>query len=257
MTSSQTIKVEVGTGSCSDWVKHGLASIKVATASGSETLSFSRTNDRKKQKTWALVREIFLNVNPSLTSLKYYLCILCNLRPGILSHVFFLRNNVVVIPWAELKLAINLLSGLITRSYLFAINRSTSEFLALNQRHSLRGNHMFKKSKPFPAFLALVGLLFVAATVFAQSQATTGNIEGRVVDPNGAAVPSLTITATNQETGLTKTANTDEEGIYRILFLPPGRYRVTTSAAQGFAGADFGNVAVTVGGKTPLDIELK
>ena len=93
--------------------------------------------------------------------------------------------------------------------------------------------------------------------VFAQSQATTGNVEGRVVYPNGAAVPAVTITATNQETGLAKSANTDEDGIYHILFLPPGKYRVTTSGGQGFAGADFSNVVVTVGGKTPLDIELK
>jgi hypothetical protein len=116
---------------------------------------------------------------------------------------------------------------------------------------------MFKKSTPITTFCAFICLLFVAASAFGQSQATTGNIEGRVIDPNGAAVPALTITATNQETGLAKTANTDEEGIYRILFLPPGRYRVSTSGAQGFAGADFSNVVVTVGGKTPLDIELK
>ena len=32
---------------------------------------------------------------------------------------------------------------------------------------------------------------------------------------------------------------------------------MNTSGAQGFAGADFSNVVVTVGGKTPLDIELK
>ena len=111
---------------------------------------------------------------------------------------------------------------------------------------------------PIQKLFALVAFILLTTTgAMAQSQATTGNIEGRVVDPNGAAVPAVTITATNQETGFSKTANTDEEGIYRILFLPPGKYRVTTSAAQGFAGTDFGNVVVTVGGKTPLDIELK
>ena len=108
--------------------------------------------------------------------------------------------------------------------------------------------------KPF----ALIACLLLAAiAAFPQSQATTGNIEGRVTDPNGAAVPSVTITATNQETGLTKNTNADDGGNYRITFLAPGKYRVTTSGAQGFAGADFGNVIVTVGGKTPLDIQLK
>ena len=116
---------------------------------------------------------------------------------------------------------------------------------------------MFKKSTPIFTFCAFACLLFTATLALAQSQATSGNIEGRVVDPNGAAVPAVTITATNQETGLAKSATTDEGGIYRILFLPPGRYRVNTSSGQGFAGADFSNVVVTVGGKTPLNIELK
>ena len=117
---------------------------------------------------------------------------------------------------------------------------------------------MLRKSASFAKFFALIACLLLAViAAFPQSQATTGNIEGRVTDPNGAAVPTVTITATNQETGLTKSTNADESGNYRIIFLPPGKYRVTTSGAQGFAGADFGNVTVTVGGKTPLDIQLK
>jgi outer membrane receptor protein involved in Fe transport len=117
---------------------------------------------------------------------------------------------------------------------------------------------MSGKFRPLHTFCILITCVLLATiSVFAQSQATSGNIEGRVIDPNGAAVPSVTVTATNQETGLAKTADTDTDGIYRIIFLPPGKYRVTTAGVQGFAGADYGNVTVTVGGQTPLDIELK
>ncbi|MEK6336762.1 MAG: TonB-dependent receptor [Acidobacteriota bacterium] len=117
---------------------------------------------------------------------------------------------------------------------------------------------MFRKPTPVITFgLLVAAILLAAGTVFPQSQATTGNIEGRVSDPNGAAVPAVNVTATNQETGLAKSADTDVEGIYRITFLPPGKYRVTTAGASGFAGADYGNVTVTVGGQTPLDIQLK
>jgi outer membrane receptor protein involved in Fe transport len=117
---------------------------------------------------------------------------------------------------------------------------------------------MTRKFASIAKSFALVACLLLAATAaFPQSQATTGNIEGRVTDPNGAAVPTVTITATNQETSLAKSTNADEGGNYRLLFLPPGKYRVTTTGAQGFAGADFGNVIVTVGGRTPLDIQLK
>jgi outer membrane receptor protein involved in Fe transport len=106
-------------------------------------------------------------------------------------------------------------------------------------------------------FCALAMLLFAFAfTAFAQSQATTGNIEGRVVDPNSAGVPGISVTATNQETGFAKSANTDDEGNYRLILLPPGRYRVTTSGGQGFAAGTYENVIVTVGGQAPLEIQL-
>lgn len=104
--------------------------------------------------------------------------------------------------------------------------------------------------------LLIVCLLSVSITVAAQSQANTGNIEGRVTDPNSAAVPNVTVTATNLATGLSKNAVTNDEGIYRIVFLPPGAYKVETSGAQGFVPATFTNVVVTVGGQTPLDIQL-
>src|SRR5260370_1219794 len=125
-------------------------------------------------------------------------------------------------------------------------------------RKKLREGNMSGKYRHLTTFCVLVScLLWAGLTACAQSQATTGNIEGRVVDTNGAAIPGVTVTVTNQETGLTKTANADVEGIYSVTFLPPGKYRVTTSGAQGFAGADFSNVTVTVGGETPLDIQLK
>jgi outer membrane receptor protein involved in Fe transport len=112
---------------------------------------------------------------------------------------------------------------------------------------------MFAKRIP----LIVIFLFTLAVGAQAQSQATTGNIEGRVVDPNRAAVPGITVTAASKETGLAKSAVTDAEGIYRIILLPPGTYRVTTGGGpQGFAVAEFSNVTVTVGGQTPLDISL-
>src|SRR6476659_5494940 len=104
--------------------------------------------------------------------------------------------------------------------------------------------------------LLAVCLLSISITALGQSQANTGNIEGRVTDPNAASVPNVTVTATNLATGLSKNAQTNDEGIYRIVFLPPGVYKVETSGAQGFVPGTFTNVVVTVGGQTPLDIQL-
>ncbi|HEY3037283.1 MAG TPA: carboxypeptidase regulatory-like domain-containing protein [Pyrinomonadaceae bacterium] len=101
----------------------------------------------------------------------------------------------------------------------------------------------------------IILLLACAAGVLAQSQATTGNIEGRVLDPKQAAVPGATVTATNQQTGLEKSTTTNDEGSFLIILLPPGTYTVRAGAG-GFAQSEIKDLTVNVGSKTPLDITL-
>jgi hypothetical protein len=65
------------------------------------------------------------------------------------------------------------------------------------------------KRKPFHSLCALVMMLcmgFGAIPAMAQSQASTGQIAGAVVDSQGAAVPNAAIKATNTQTGLARTA---------------------------------------------------
>ena len=115
---------------------------------------------------------------------------------------------------------------------------------------------MIATISPYARFCALVVLILVlAVSAFAQSQATTGNIEGRVLDPNGAALPGATVTATNQQNGFEKTTTSDSEGNYRVILLPPGPYTVRATG-QGFTQIELRDVTVTVGSKTPLDLNL-
>src|SRR5579885_1740403 len=117
---------------------------------------------------------------------------------------------------------------------------------------------MLKRVPPFFARLVVLCLcigLLAPVAAFAQSEATTGNIEGRVLDPKGAAVPNATVTAKNQATGFERIATTDSEGNYRIILLPPGTYSVKASA-QGFNDKSANDVTVTVGGKTTLDLQM-
>src|SRR5256714_2088007 len=116
---------------------------------------------------------------------------------------------------------------------------------------------MLKRVPPFFARLVVLCLClaFLTLNAFAQSEATTGNIEGRVLDPNGAVVPNATVTAKNKDTGFERSATTDGEGNYRIILLPPGKYTVSASASN-FHPAPAHDVTVTVGGEATLEFVL-
>jgi hypothetical protein len=105
------------------------------------------------------------------------------------------------------------------------------------------------------ACLLAVALLAPAAG-FAQSQATTGVIEGTVSDPTGAAVPGATVVVKNTATNLERTLATDADGRFRALLLPLGPYRLTVSA-QGFATVVREGVVLSVGQSANIPISLK
>src|SRR5437764_120258 len=94
------------------------------------------------------------------------------------------------------------------------------------------------------AFLLVLGLCSLSA--LAQSQATSGQISGEVVDANGAAVANAKVKVTNKETGLVRDVTASGDGIYTVVTLPPGKYTVVAEAT-GFANATVDDVVVNVG----------
>ena len=64
----------------------------------------------------------------------------------------------------------------------------------------------------------LLMAVFVIAATFgeqgASAQVLYGSLVGTVTDPNGAVVPGASVLATNQDTGVSKTATTDSAGGY-------------------------------------------
>jgi hypothetical protein len=98
--------------------------------------------------------------------------------------------------------------------------------------------------------------LFLSISIFAQSQSTTGLIQGTVTDPNGAVIAGATITVRNVETGFERKITSNSDGFFTAPLLPLGKYRVTTEAG-GFANSVLENIQVTVGQTRALRIELK
>src|SRR4051795_12018699 len=93
---------------------------------------------------------------------------------------------------------------------------------------------------------ASVMILMIAFAAFAQTQITSGNIQGTVTDANGASVPGATIEIKNLDTNLSRTLTTDEDGRFIALALPPGPYSLTVSKS-GFATAVAERLELTVG----------
>jgi outer membrane receptor protein involved in Fe transport len=73
-------------------------------------------------------------------------------------------------------------------------------------------------------------LFAILVSCFAPAQQITGTIRGTIVDPNGAVVSNATVTATQMETSLVRTAVPDREGGYVFLELPIGHYEVQVQA---------------------------
>jgi hypothetical protein len=103
--------------------------------------------------------------------------------------------------------------------------------------------------------LAVLLANLAPAVARAQSQASTGQIGGSIVDSAGAVVNSATVKASNVETGLERSVETSDDGLFTIVLLPPGTYTVTVQAA-GFQNTTVGNVQVVVGRTNDVRLAL-
>ena len=67
-------------------------------------------------------------------------------------------------------------------------------------------------------------LFLITATLW--GQANRASITGTVTDPSNAVVPGTEVTATNVDTGVPTKAVSNDDGIYVVPNLPPGKYSV-------------------------------
>ena len=106
-------------------------------------------------------------------------------------------------------------------------------------------------------FLHLAGIALLLGLAFlpAAAQQTTGSIVGDVMDQQGAVVNTARVTATNVNTGFTRTAQVNGYGQFRIDYLPVGKYTVQADAAN-FQRYVQQNLALNVDQTLSLDIKL-
>jgi hypothetical protein len=105
------------------------------------------------------------------------------------------------------------------------------------------------------AFLMLAVACLLPAKALGQGE-TTSAIVGEVRDATDAVVAGATVTIANQETGLKRTARTDDAGRFNFPQLKPGTYSVRVEA-RGFAPRQNDNVIAGLGQKQTVDFTLK
>ncbi len=96
---------------------------------------------------------------------------------------------------------------------------------------------------------------FGASPVGPQPQATTGVIEGTVVDATGGVLPGVTVTLRNTATNYEQVSVTDSGGRFRGVLLPLGPYEVKVHL-EGFAPQTLRGIDLGVRQTRTLEVKL-
>lgn len=95
-------------------------------------------------------------------------------------------------------------------------------------------------------FTTLAAVLWMAGVGLTHAQSmNAGDIRGIVTDPSGAAIPGVTVTVLNKNTGVSKSFMTNQDGLYDTSSIVTGLYELTFSKS-GFQKLVRSGVTVTV-----------
>jgi hypothetical protein len=105
------------------------------------------------------------------------------------------------------------------------------------------------------AVVAVAMSLIVPVNAWAQGE-TTSAILGQVTDSTNAVVTGATVTISNRDTGLRRSAETDQAGRFNFPQLQPGTY-IVRAEAQGFEPQQADNVSSGLGQKQTVNFVLR
>lgn len=106
----------------------------------------------------------------------------------------------------------------------------------------------------FGSILLAISLSIVPIVL--RGQQVTGTILGSVQDPSSGSIVGAKVTASNTDTGLSRTVQSNDQGQYRIDFLPPGNYEVEV-ANSGFQSFRQTGITLAVGQSARVDAQLQ
>jgi Carboxypeptidase regulatory-like domain/TonB-dependent Receptor Plug Domain/TonB dependent receptor len=89
-----------------------------------------------------------------------------------------------------------------------------------------------------------------------RAAAQNASVTGTVTDPSGGVMPGAVVTAHNQETGLSRSATTADNGQYRVPALPPGSYLVTAELS-GFTTEQVEDLVLVIDQTATINFSMK
>ncbi len=102
----------------------------------------------------------------------------------------------------------------------------------------------------------IIGICLLTITLPLLAQSGRGTITGVVKDSSGSMIPAAEILLVNQQTGVETKGVTTDSGLYRIPYVPPGKYNITVSKS-GFKTGLRANVEVLITQTVTADFTLE
>src|SRR5262245_40303589 len=107
----------------------------------------------------------------------------------------------------------------------------------------------------------LIAILFLAcvamySTSLTYAQERFGKLTGTVTDQQNSAVPGVTVTVTNTDTGAARVFVTDANGRYNATDLQPGKYSIAFELS-GFSRVERPDILVVLGRSFQLDAQMR
>jgi hypothetical protein len=104
-----------------------------------------------------------------------------------------------------------------------------------------------------PSALFVIFSFSLTSAILAQID--QGTITGTVTDQLGAVIPKAQVIVAHTQTRVKRETQTNEEGHYRVPYLPPGQYELTVES-QGFTRGRVVGIVITVGLTATINVSL-
>ncbi|WP_321476105.1 carboxypeptidase regulatory-like domain-containing protein [uncultured Paludibaculum sp.] len=102
---------------------------------------------------------------------------------------------------------------------------------------------------------SLLTVVLLPLAVYPQAQSNAGSLKGSVLDQSGSGISKAKLTISEPDRGISRTADSTNDGSYFFALVPPGRYQLRVEAS-GFTTKVLEGVDVRVGDTLSLLIQM-